>query len=329
MSYKKNIVEKLSSVLQNSSSVSLVMFPNHWNVGDSAIWSGIIETLKEMDIRINYVCSDDTYSKEALEKYNPDGPILICGGGNFGDIYQGENNLRMAIFRDFPERHIIQLPQSIWFSCESAGNQMKKVISGLDNFTLFVREYDSLKRAKDILGIDAILCEDMAFALAGGLPRFKKSKSTVRIRVLKREDGESREPLTLDVKSNDPILISDWSQETFQYMRKNWTLRGRFAFWIVSRQCSNYRVPNNLFIWATGRLARDRTIAGIKLLHEGDTLITDRLHAGILSALTKQNVFMIDNSYHKNLSVYKAWLTTMPNIKISKSFAEAYEETIQ
>jgi exopolysaccharide biosynthesis predicted pyruvyltransferase EpsI len=43
----------------------------------------------------------------------PDDPILLHGGGNFGDVWPGFQRFREQVIRESPNRRIIQLPQTI------------------------------------------------------------------------------------------------------------------------------------------------------------------------------------------------------------------------
>ena len=52
----------------------------------------------------------------------PTGPIFIHGGGNFGDLWAAHQEFRERVLERFPDRQIIQFPQSIHYnSQERAG----------------------------------------------------------------------------------------------------------------------------------------------------------------------------------------------------------------
>ncbi|MFM8220662.1 MAG: polysaccharide pyruvyl transferase family protein, partial [Planctomycetaceae bacterium] len=104
-----------SELLPPGTRCALALYPDHWNAGDAAIWWATKRLLGELGVGVDYACDPWNYDPRALRAALPDGPILLLGGGNFGDVYPREQSLRIRILADFPERRIIQLPQSILF----------------------------------------------------------------------------------------------------------------------------------------------------------------------------------------------------------------------
>jgi pyruvyl transferase EpsO len=117
---KREIVTTLKSFTGRYSTCALVDFPNHWNVGDSAIWLGELEILRYLGIRVVYICDHASYRAEALKKLIGDGLILMSGGGNFGNLYAYHQRWRERILEDFPNNEIVQLPQTIWFTADDS-----------------------------------------------------------------------------------------------------------------------------------------------------------------------------------------------------------------
>lgn len=208
---KAILTDVLSGLLDGVTSVSLTTYPNHWNVGDSVIWHATIELLTSLGIDVNYICTHDTYSKEELARHNPSGPILICGGGNFGDVYENEVSLRASVLRDFPERKIIQLPQSIWFTSAEAEAAMAELIAACSDFTLLVREHQSYEIATRAFDCPVIECPDTAFFLEGALDRYR-SEPTVDVMYLVRADVEAG-PAIPEPPAGVTSIRHDWLQE--------------------------------------------------------------------------------------------------------------------
>ncbi|MGO7515610.1 polysaccharide pyruvyl transferase family protein, partial [Rhizobium ruizarguesonis] len=65
--------------------------------------------------RPDYVSRLYDFSADDLKRRVPTGPIFIHGGGNFGDIWVAQQDFREAIMERFPDRQIIQFPQSIHY----------------------------------------------------------------------------------------------------------------------------------------------------------------------------------------------------------------------
>src|SRR4051812_31009240 len=78
----------IAPYLQDIRDFALVDFPDHANVGDSAIWLGEVRYLKSKLGRMpSYVCTYENWSPEEFIRRVPSGPIFFHGGGNFGDLW--------------------------------------------------------------------------------------------------------------------------------------------------------------------------------------------------------------------------------------------------
>lgn len=327
-SFESQIITILQPLLSGHTSVALTTFPHHWNVGDSAIWMGTLHVLEKMGITVTYVCDYRTYDKNDLIKNTPEGPILICGGGNFGDIYQNEAGLRTKVLTDFPDRKIIQLPQSLWFSSDSAAQPLKKLIDQHTDFTLLVRDKQSMGIAKNLFNTNIQLCPDIALSLNGTLS--KVPAYTYDLMVLRRIDSESRgdSPLSDSLQGLNTI-IHDWLPEDSAYKREYWSLSTRLAakivnYWVLRGEQGKRRLlPMRVVLMATKHVATERTLAGTRLLAKAQAVVTDRLHAGLMAWMIGRPTILVDNAYHKNLSLYKAWLGNEKGIVLANDFQQA------
>src|SRR5262245_38556115 len=124
---------------------ALVDFPDHANVGDSAIWLGTIEYFRRQHhTEPRYVASIPAFSPAALRRAHPEGPILIHGGGNFGDIWLRHQAFRERLLETFPDRAIVQLPQSVHYGDARAADRTARIIARHGNVRLLVRDRASL-----------------------------------------------------------------------------------------------------------------------------------------------------------------------------------------
>ena len=83
---------------------ALVDFPDHANVGDSAIWLGTTAFFRRHHrSEPRYVASISAFSAAALRRAHPEGPILIHGGGYItgtgGSVGPPSTGLRNVISR--------------------------------------------------------------------------------------------------------------------------------------------------------------------------------------------------------------------------------------
>ena len=83
----KKVDEVLRPLLPPGTPCALLDFPNHSNVGDSAIWLGERAWLRRHGLDVVYACDVNTYSREQLAARIGQGVLLLHGGGNLGDLW--------------------------------------------------------------------------------------------------------------------------------------------------------------------------------------------------------------------------------------------------
>jgi exopolysaccharide biosynthesis predicted pyruvyltransferase EpsI len=148
----------LDAGLEQRGPYGLLDFPNHPNVGDSAIWIGELNYLKSARGRSpSYVCEYTNFRADDLKKLLPEGPIFLHGGGNFGDLWPDHQAFRESVLEQFPERQIIQLPQTIYFQSADNLKRAAQAINKHKNFTLFCRDRAALEIAKSNFSCPAYL----------------------------------------------------------------------------------------------------------------------------------------------------------------------------
>jgi pyruvyl transferase EpsO len=291
---------------------ALLDFPDHSNVGDSAIWAGAVAALGDAGIDIRYRCNPETYDRRHLRRSVPAGPIFINGGGNLGDVWRRHQRLREQVLRDFPERPIVQLPQTVHFQHPENLDAARRAFDGHVNFTLLVRDHVSLELVRSEFRARNALCPDMAFYL-GRLPR--EQPPDVDILWLRREDRESAG--TGAVPSD--VLVCDWLDERIPALRR---VR-RVLRPLASREPRSLGVMGRALGAAYDRQAQQRLREGCRLLARGKVVITDRLHAHILCLLLGIPHVLLDNSYGKVRRVHDTWTADAPHVRWAASPAEA------
>src|SRR5262249_51583605 len=113
---KGMIHECLKDYVRPDEPLAILDFPDIRNCGDSAIWLGEMAYLRDRHgKRPAYVSRMRDFSPEELERAMPTGPIFIHGGGNFGDLWVTHQDFRERVIERFPNRQIIQFPQSIHY----------------------------------------------------------------------------------------------------------------------------------------------------------------------------------------------------------------------
>jgi pyruvyl transferase EpsO len=260
---------------------ALLDFPDHANVGDSAIWLG--ETAMLRGITGSDPCFTSCwhdFDEAAFHAACPDGIVFLHGGGNLGDIWPHHQRFREHILTALHDYRIVQLPQSIHFDDPAAGRRFADRATGHPDLTLYVRDRPSLAIAAPWLGDRARLAPDSAFAL-GVQPRQPPS---VDVLALMRGDSERRAHAWALPAGAD---IVDWLADDD-----------------ISTDDTDFASQQ--------RQANARLRRGLALLSRGRTIVTDRLHGHILALLLGIPHHILDNRYGKVGAYIDAWTSGSP-----------------
>ena len=100
---------------------ALLDYPNYLNVGDHLIGLGTLLYLTQTrGARVSYVANPKNFSEADLAARVGEGPILLQGGGNFGDIWPVNQAFRERIVERYRDRPLILLPQTLHFREQAA-----------------------------------------------------------------------------------------------------------------------------------------------------------------------------------------------------------------
>jgi len=270
---------------------ALVDFPDHPNVGDSAIWLGEIAMLRDIGAGDPaYVCRWDDFDEAAFRAACPTGPILIHGGGNLGDVWTHHQRFREMLLTRFRDRRIVQLPQSIHFRDAANRDHFAAIVKGHPDFHLFVRDEASLAQARRHLGCPVELAPDSAFGL-GTLPRAVAPDCDILM--LLRSDSERAARDDTGLRALPGAVALDWLTEDA--------------------------------VTATDPTARAqaRVARGLDLLSRGERIVTDRLHGHILALLLGIPHVILDNDYGKVAAYHAAWTAASPLVRQAGTVEDA------
>jgi pyruvyl transferase EpsO len=292
------LAEALRGLLPENTRVALALYPDHWNAGDPAIWWSTRRLLDHLKVRVDYTCDYRSYHPGALARAVPEGSILLCGGGNFGDVYRNEGGLRSRIFKDFPRRRIVQLPQSLWFRRAGSIPEMARAVAGLSDFTLLARDRASLDLAQGQLGCRTILTPDTACWLPD-LSAWRE-KPVCDVLALWRVDAEGTRP------PPEPLGFTleavDWMVPRNEGRRMGL----RFALLRALTRPPGCRFSARLRnAWEP--LAVERVRRGCRFLSRGRVVISNRLHTHFLCARMGLPHVMCDNEIGKLSAYFDTW----------------------
>lgn len=291
--------------------VALVDYPDHANVGDSAIWLGETAFLRARGLVPAYVSAIRTHDHDALAAALPDGPILLHGGGNFGTLWKAHQDFRLAMLARFPGRPIVQLPQSIFFDDEAAVADCARAIERHGRFTLCVRDRPSLDFARRHFPCETLLVPDMAFAI-GPLRRLPAAADIFCLLRTDLEKAGSGEGPSLA-----RALTGDWLKDDRASLK-------RAA--IGTRLLTLMDPPNAARVKHYERRAQARLRRGVALLSTGRVVVTDRLHGHILSTLLDIPNVALDNSYRKIGNFIDAWTARVDILRTALTLEAAVAE---
>ena len=277
---------------------ALLDFPCYANVGDNAIWIGTLTALDALGFPPPaYTCDNRTFDPRALERRVGRGPILLLGGGNFGDLHRKHQRLREAVAAAFPHNRILQLPQTLHFGSAAAREQARRTLGAHRRLRVLVRDEASLAIARDDLGLDAALAPDLAL---GFVPTPRAPPAAPLILWISRLDTWRRDPPRVWAEH---LEISDWPREG-----QPW--RVRKVRWLVAmHQVGAARVLPLRWPLSSAYepLARWRVERALAWMSRASVIVTDRLHGHILAVMTGTPHVLLDDTLGKLRAFHDAW----------------------
>ncbi len=315
----------LDPLIPVGASVALLDFPNHSNVGDSLIWLGEIAYLRRRQAKIRYVCEPWSLVVGHLRRrLTPETVILIHGGGNFGTLWPEHHAFRLNVIRQFPDHRILQLPQSLYFSQDADGaataRATAEVLERHRGFTLLVRDETSAGIAERRLESLPPVVPDMAFFIGPVAGRTTPGNDFF---LLSRSDHEK------DRRWNDTQARTELLARAEQ---RDW-LKSGLGEMVVRRLSRTLGVRGGglgtagvaltLAVW--NAMAGAELRRGADLLGQGRVVVTDRLHAHILSILLDKPHVVVDNANGKLSGFMDTWTGNCANTHRAGDLGEALE----
>jgi exopolysaccharide biosynthesis predicted pyruvyltransferase EpsI len=325
----KSTIDRLKAIITGEVSryanaddkFALLDFPNHPNVGDSAIWLGELAYFHSVyGARPAFVSTMQNWNPDALRRAVPSGTIFLSGGGNFGDLWPEQQIFRELVLEQFPDRLIVQLPQSIHFKSAANHRKAAQAIDAHGNFVMFVRDHQSFDIATAAYNCPVHLVPDMAFWIGA---RSRRVAAKHRLLLLLRTDKESNRLLPADpVQIPAGGIVSDWLDEDPALFIKQ--RRRSAAMSLLALKMGAFdKAKQREFLFRN--LAVARLNRGLEILSSASFVITDRLHCHILCILLGIPHIVFDNSYQKLGNFIDAWTKECGLVQIAASLEEALE----
>jgi pyruvyl transferase EpsO len=319
---------------------ALLDYPAYPNIGDNLIWLGTIFYLTDvLKTKIKYASSISDFSETLLERKIGKSPILLQGGGNFGDLWPRFQLFREQIISKYRDRQIVIMPQSIYFSNIDNLKKSAEIFNSHPNLTLFIRDNYSYEIATQYFqNCQVIKAPDMAFQMVNMPGLSLKSRPDSSTLYLYRQDRETDWAFSPTSLAIPDLVVEDWVSYTWmskipkdwiyipglvRLVREGWQRGlGTPREW-MSRQVWENVHPyafkfNTLDNPSIHRRSWSLMHSGIYQLKGHRLIITNRLHVHILCLLLGIPHIVLPGSYYKIELFYETWTHQLPLCKLVK-----------
>lgn len=263
----------------------------HSNIGDAAITVGVYNFIKKyfsdyLFIEVSTYEFADNFPK-IQNIINDEDIILLQGGGNLGNKYIVEENVRREVISTFINNKIVILPQTIYFDDTELGkreySKTKEIYNRHNNLIIFTRGEISKKIAQDLTSVEPHISLDMALNLNYD---YKNERSGILCCIRDVGDESAFDKITYNKLLNS---IKD-----------------------VDKNCG---FTNNLFEKDIRKENRFNVVYNqFKLFSKYKLVVTDRLHGLIFSLITNTPCIVI-SSYNYKLKEFTDMLKNNEMVK--------------
>ncbi len=278
--------------------------PYYDNPGDTLIWEGTLEFLKEIRGKCRYAAGKDNY---VPGKVKPGLTVLLQGGGNFGDLWPAHQEFRKRVIESCRDNRVIVLPQSVHYQDYANLKADAEFFKAHPGVIICVRD----RKSQEILEADfpnrILLVPDMAFFADVAKYRGAVASESGRTLLAKRVDKEAPADADFSVVPG-AAEIRDWPMvETYpaslyegleHKLRRCRRVKKWFGVDLAARTVDRY--------WH--RVMRPAYVReAVEFIDRYDEVWSTRLHVTILSMLLGKRVHVIDNSYNKTRNFLETW----------------------
>ena len=286
--------------------IILIGTSEHHNIGDAAITMGVYEFFRKhfngyKIIEISTYQFNDNLSY--LENIiNPEDLIFLQGGGNLGNKYLSEEEVRRTVIGTFLNNKIVILPQTIYFDETIGGKKelevSKDIYNKHPNLLIFTRGEESLKKAQEYFpNAKSYLSLDSALNLHY-VSYVEREGIICCVRDLDDESGLNKEQYNKIINT-------------------------------VKNYDSNYRFTTNVYEKDIKKDNRNSVVySQLKEFSSSKVVVTDRLH-GLIFALITNTPCIVISSYNYKLNEYVDILKDNKSIKFIDKNIDSLDEEIK
>lgn len=311
---RKMIADKLISQIDHD--YVLLDLPYHSNLGDTLIWQGELDFLRQLPYKKLYSTWFQGNLSRAGEFLRPGTILLFHGGGNFGDVWPVHGQFRRKAIAMFPNQKCIILPQTIYYQDKKNLLEEAAFYAKYPNVTICARDNKSFEILKEYFPNNpSLLVPDMAFCM--DMKRYKRTHNPLGAVFIRRTDKEINNEIDYQHIPEDAD-VSDWLflGNSKEYERQKFIVKWASRF--DSRLGTDWKHKWLDLYWH--HVLRPLNVkTAIRFLDRYEQIYTTRMHAAILSViLGKEDITLFDNSYGKSSSFLETWLSDVDGLQLIK-----------
>ena len=288
------------------SPIAVIGTPTHQNIGDSAIALAEIDFLKRCftpEKQIAEITAEAYHNYEhlALEKITARPDVLICwhGGGNMGDLWFFEEEVRRRAFTALSGHPIVMMPQTIDYSDSEKGRmeaqRSVRFYNGRPGLVMIAREKTSFEIMNKLYPDSRILLTpDIVLSTTDALYGVCEEKRAGVLMCLRNDPEKAVADEQWRMLERYLESLGQTHRRTDMYAREAVT------------------IPNR----------KDRVREKMQEFCGAEMVITDRLHGMVFAALTGTPCIAFSNNNHKVKGTYD-WISYLPYIKYAETVEEA------
>ena len=290
----KYSLDKQYKIYKNKKKFVLIGTPEHGNLGDHAITIAQYSILKDnfndydfVELTLNEYFEKIEFIKKYIDKEDV---IIINGGGNFGNQYLFNENIRRDVIERFPNNKIILFPQTIYFTKDDKGNKelekSKEIYNKHKKLILVAREkksYELMK--KDFNKCKIMITPDIVLYLNECVNDINRSGALFCL----RNDLEGK----ISLKEKEFIL---------KQLKKN--------FHKVN--VTDTIIDNHINKKERKEILKEK----LNEFSKSELVITDRIHGMVFAAITATPCIALSNYNYKVKGTYE-WIKKLNYIKFT------------
>ena len=319
---RRRIDDTLGPLLPKSGEIALLDYPRYSNVGDSFIWMGTQEYLHSRGLRIVPEIHARSCDNGTLRRMVADRPIVLQGGGNFGDVHPVHQAFRAEILTTFPAQRIILCPQTFHYQDPSRIESDRRIYENHADLHLVWRDGVSFEQARKAFpGARHLMAPDMAYWMTVPSVAAKPRPAGAAVRILYQAHRDTPADRLYDltqIASLGETTRLDWGEAVGGLdIHKAWTLRisamRKLLAWI-DVHVGSALLPAAIRSDTAIHLKRSRTwlAKAVECYSRFDVLLTNRLHGHILATLLRKPHVIVDTFYGKLDWYHESWTRSDP-----------------